>query len=166
MASKIVAIFVILTSWCTVLNASSLDCGGYTEDVSDYGEIMPQLQRKVKQQFSQSDISCAKVAKVGHDKDYCVVLDINKNGRTTKCIVKWGTSASTGSACVCSSNGAAIANGGSINVGSRGGGYAHVRHGNSGHGNDDLGNKIKNDVHRRISEKFSKAFGPGFPFNH
>lgn len=154
MAYKIVAIFVILISWSAVLSGSSIGCGGYPKDVSknDYGSLIPQIQKRLSRSFSIDDITCCKVASVGHDNNYCVELKIPAgNGRTTVCTVKWGSGSSSGSSSVCSTSGAAVSvNGGSINA----------EHGNAG-----LGEAIRNKVHNKLSKKFSKVFGHGFPFN-
>lgn len=157
MAFKIVAIFVILVSWSTLLYAGSVGCGGFTEDVSkrDYPVLMPEIQRRCKHSFSSSDISCFKVASVGYEKSYCAVFTATgDNGRTMECTVKWGSGSNSGSASICSSNGAAMVNGGG---GGSGNGRTRARASfNNGPGNDDLGNAIRNKVNQKISRSFAR----------
>lgn len=178
---KVLSILVVLVSWSTLLYADSLGCGGYPQDVSksDYRDLIPEIQRRCKRTFSSDDITCFKVSSGGYDKSYCVLLNIPGDyGRTTQCTVKWGTSGTTGSSSICTSNGAAVVTGGSGNTRTRvgsggndwtragGGGNARVR---IGHGseNDGLGDAIRNKVRQKISEKFAKhglPFENGFPF--
>lgn len=168
---KVVSILVILVSWSTLLYADSLDCGGYSQDVSrdKYPELMPEIQRRCKRTFSCNDITCFKVTNAGYDNSYCVKMSIaGDDGRTTECTVKWGTSGTTGSSSICTSNGAAMVTGGSGNGWARGGGWGNARV-RIGHGsdNDELGESIRNKVRQKLSEKFAKRgfpFGNDFPF--
>lgn len=150
MAYKIVAIFVILVSWSTLLYASSQGCqGGQDVPKSDYGSLMGQIQKKVTHPFSINDITCFKVTNgFGSDKNYCVELNIPlENGKMT-CTAKWGNGRGSASSSVCSNNGASVVNG----SGSNG---LHIGGGNAG---------VGNAVHS-MKDKFSKIFHHGFPFN-
>lgn len=162
MAFKIVAIFVILVSWSALLSANSIGCGGFTEDVSkrDYPSLIPEIQRRCKRSFCSDDITCFKVASVGYDKNYCVMLTIpGDNGRTMECTVKWGSGSSSGSSSICSSNGAAFVTGGGS-----GSGRTRTRASfNNGPRNDQLGDSIRNKVQQKIAASFAKH---GLPHNH
>lgn len=156
MAFKMVVILMMLVSWSTLLYADSTGCGEYTGNVpeSDYQALIPEIQKRCKRTFSKDDITCFKANSDG----YCVVLTIRgADGRNTICTVKWGIGSNSGTASICTTNGAAVAGGGSGNVRTR------VRAGSTiGPGNARSGDEIRNNVRRKISESFAKH---GLPFH-
>lgn len=158
MAYKIVAIFVILVSWSTLLNAQGCQGG---QDVPIDDEIKEQAHRRISQSFSDDNIKCAKrVTGFGGSITTCVEVVIPApNGGCTSCTVKWGNGRGSASSSVCSTNGAGIVNGSGrsgITIGGSGSNGLTI----GGPGNSGVQNAMHN-----MRNRFSKVFGPGFPFN-
>lgn len=146
MAYKIVAIFVILVSWSTLLYASSLGCdGGQNVPRDQYAGLMDQIRRRVSQQFTEDNITCLKVVSGFGSQQYCVILTI---GNTT-CTVKFGNGRGSESSSICSTNGSNVVNG-------RGSNGITI----GGSGNPEVKNAM-----RAMKERLSHMFRPGFPFN-
>lgn len=157
MAYKIVAIFVVLVSWSTMLYASQGCQNGNNVPKNQYTAHMQEIARKVSQPFTESDITCLKVISgFGSGQNYCAELSIAiANGRKMTCTVKWGNFPGCASSSVCSSNGANVVTNGSGSSGVTIGGS-----GNGGSGNGDVKNAMQ-----AMKRKFSNIFKPGFPFS-
>lgn len=160
MAYKMLAIFMILVSWSTMLYASSQDCSGYKQPLAEnqYEKYLPEIEERTKRSCTTSNIKCLMVTSVEHDKQYCALLQIPAGGnKITYCKVVWGSSGH-GASSACSTAGKDETGGGGETIMGQGGSGTPLG-GNGAKGNNFPGGK---------GFPFGKGgspFGRRFPFN-